>query len=384
MTDWQTESVVGWLLRDGRMIGDLTRLTEALGERLLEAGAPLSRLRVSMRILHPLFTATSAVWQSGGRPTTDAVAVHGLEQRSGYLGSPLAQVGRTGRPFRRRLERGLDDSDHSVLHALAAEGATDYLALPMPLASGHSATMVAATDRAGGFEDPDLAKLEEIASLLCLLVEALAAHRLARTIVDAYIGPRSGRRVLDGQIRRGDVETLRAAIWFSDLRGWSRLANSLPAAEAVALANGYFELVESAVNEAGGEILKLIGDAVLAVFPADGEGGGEQAACRNAVEAALAAQRRAVETESPLRFGVGLHLGELIYGNVGTPTRLDFTVMGQAVNLAARLEGLTKTLERPVVVSEALAQTVDVACCDLGLHPIPGWDEPVRGFAPES
>jgi adenylate cyclase len=214
----------------------------------------------------------------------------------------------------------------------------------------------------------------------------LAAYLLARAVADAYIGPRSGRRVLDGRIRRGDVESLRAAIWFSDLRGWSRLANTLPAADAVALANGYFERVEAAVVEAGGEILKLIGDAVLAIFPVEAAGpdkpGDDAAACRAALEAARDAQARSA-ADGGAAFGIGLHVGELVYGNVGTPTRLDFTVMGQAVNLAARLEGLTKTLGRPVIVSEALARAAGAPCADLGEHAVAGWDRPVRVFAPE-
>ena len=376
---WSPEPHIAWLLHEGHQLNDLDALVDRLAERLVDSGLPLVRFRVSLRILHPLIAGQTALWESGVTLESARTALHGMEQRQGYHGSPLEIVGRTRKMFRRRLEEGLEADDHSTLHSLAGQGASDYLALPMSFSSGRSAIIVAVTARAGGFTDADVAGLEKIAEVLCPVVETISAYRLARTLADSYIGPRSGRRVLEGQIRRGDVETLRAAIWFSDLRGWSRLSNSLPSSEAVALANEHFELVESAIGEAGGEILKLIGDAVLAIFPVEDD---EAGACRAAVEAAMSAQRRAAESDGQLDFGVGLHVGELIYGNIGTPTRLDFTVMGQAVNLASRIEGLSKTLGQPVVLSETLASAAGIPCTDLGLHGVPGWDEPVWVFSP--
>jgi len=399
---WPLEPVIDWLFDEGRFLPAIETLTEQLGERLLAVGAPVSRLRISVRILHPLMAALSAVWQRGGAAPTAIRTAHGLEQRSGFLGSPLAEVARTGLPFRRRLLDGLSPDDHAVLHEIAAGGATDYTVLPLRFSSGLAASLAIATDRASGFDDRDLAQLHRLARLLAPIAEARVSLRLSETLADTYIGPRSGRRVLEGRIHRGDIETIRAAIWFSDIRGWSRIANERPAEEAVAIANAYFDRVDRAVRDYGGEVLKLIGDAVLAIFPVGDAADGERNACRAALEAARAAlvpiavasqapplPNRPNEAAKPapaaqpipaFEFGIGLHLGEVVYGNVGSETRLDFTVMGRAVNFAARIEKLTRGLGVPIVCSAALARASGLELNDLGTHPVAGWDEKVRVF----
>lgn len=378
--DWATAPILDWLYREGRFLADPNDLTRELAERMVAEGAPLMRLRLAMRTLHPLLAGWSAVWEAGGRLERDRVATHGLERKSSYVGSPLERLVKTRTAVRRRLDGGLGPEDHTVLHELAAQGATDYLALPLPFTTGQAAAMVVVTGRSGGLSDADVAKCEAVAAAMTPILETVAAYRLAGTVASAYIGPRSGKRVLEGRIRRGDVEVVRAATWFSDLRGWSRLSNELPAAEAVALANQYFELIDGVIAEAGGEVLKLIGDAVLAIFTVEH---GEAAACRAALDAARQAHARARAGGAGYRFGVGLHIGEIVYGNVGSPSRLDFTVMGRAVNLAARLEKLTGPLGHPVVVSADFARASGRPHRDLGVHPVPGWDAPVPVFAPD-
>jgi adenylate cyclase len=245
--------------------------------------------------------------------------------------------------------------------------------------TGQVGGLIVMTDRPDGFTDADMAKFETLAKVICPIMEASSAYDFARTIATTYIGPRSGARVIDGNITHGDVETLNAAIWFSDLFGWSRLANTMSPEDAVALANDYFEVVDNAVTGAGGEVLKLIGDAVLAIFPIDGDAG---AACAAALAAARDARSNADAAGGAFTFGIGLHLGELAYGNVGSPSRLDFTVMGQAVNMSARIEKLTRSLDHSVVLSEAFATASGADCTDLGHHAVAGWDAPVRVFAP--
>jgi len=213
---WVPQPVIDWLYLEGRLIADPNELTGALAERLVAAGAPIVRLRLALRTLHPLMAAWLATWEAG-RLERDEVALHGLEQRASYLGSPLEQVERSGRSFRRRLEARLGERDHPLLHALAARGATDDLALPVSFVSGQKAGLVAVTDRPGGLSDQDLHKLEALGVALTPIIEAMAARHLAETLATAYIGPRSGLKVLQGQIKRGDVESLRPAIWFSDL-----------------------------------------------------------------------------------------------------------------------------------------------------------------------
>lgn len=397
---WSVEPVIDWLFDEGRFLPAIETLTEQLGERLLAAGAPVSRVRISVRILHPLMAALSAVWQRGGAAPTPIRSAHGLEQRSGFLGSPLAELARTGKPIRRRLSDGLGPDDHTVLHEIAASGATDYTVLPMRFSSGLAASLAIATDRAGGFDDRDLVQLQQLTRMLTPIAEARVSLRLAETLADTYIGPRSGRRVLDGRIRRGDIETIRAAIWFSDIRGWSRITNERPAEEAIEIANAYFDRVDQAVRAQNGEVLKLIGDAVLAIFPVGTAADGERSACRAALDAARAALVPAsVASQAPklpnapngavtpspsprpvpeFAFGIGLHLGDVVYGNVGSETRLDFTVMGRAVNFAARIEKLTRALGVPIVCSAELARASSETLPDLGAHPVAGWDEKVR------
>jgi len=375
---WAVAPVIDWLLDKGRFLADGNDFVEELARRLVAEGAPVSRVRLSARTLHPLYTGWSSVWSADGRVERNVTATHGLEQRAAYVGSPMAEAQRSGRMFRRRLH-DLGGGDHPVLHELAAEGATDYLAIPMRFLHGRGAVLALSTARPSGFDIPDIAAFERLAAILGPIVDAAAAHNLAHNIATAYIGPRSGTRVLDGRIRRGDIETLRAAIWFSDLRGWSRLANELPAAEAVALANDYFELVDAAIGDHGGEVLKLVGDAILAIFPVDTD---DRQACAKALDAAADARGRLEASENRFAFGIGLHIGELVYGNVGSPTRLDFTVMGQAVNLAARIEKLTRPLDRPIILSHDFATACARPCGDLGAHDVAGWDAPVRVFAP--
>lgn len=377
--DWDPAPVTGWMLREGRFEPDGNVFLARLGERLVAAGAPVSRLRLSARMLHPLYTGWTSVWEIGGTVERNVWAPHGLEQRAGYQGSPMAIAAETGQPFRRRLDHGLDASDHPVLHEFAARGMTDYLAIPMRFLGGRGGVIVFSSTRDGGFKDGDVAAFEDLVAVLGPIVNTAALLNLAQNVAAAYIGPRSGARVLDGRIERGDVEILRAAVWFSDLHGWSRLANTLPAADAIALANDYFELTEAAITAHGGEVLKLIGDAVLATFLV--EDGEDEAACARALGAAREAQRQAANETRSYTFGVGLNLGEIVYGNVGAPTRLDFTVMGQAVNLAARIEKLTRTLGKGVILSEDFAAVCPGPCRDLGTHDIAGWDVPVRVFA---
>jgi adenylate cyclase len=370
--------VLEWLLVEGRRLTALAPLAEGLGQRLAAAGAPVDRLRLSLRTVHPLVTAHTAVWHRDRGSEPALATPHGLESRETYVNSPLAFVRETGQPFRRRLDRDLGPQDHSLLHVLAQEGMTDYLALPIVFTGDERrAALVVSTRRAAGFEDNDLAKFEALARVASPLLEVLRNSEVARAVAEAYIGPRSGPMVLAGRIQRGDVERIEAAIWFSDLQGWSRLANTLPPEEAVALANAYFEIVDAAILAAGGEVLKLIGDAVLAIFT-----GAPKAACRAALAAAAAAQAEAAAKAVTFRFGIGLNWGEVVMGNVGSPTRLDFTVMGQAVNLTARIEKLTRKLDRPVVCSAALAEASGLELDDLGTHAVAGWDAPVRVLAP--
>lgn len=376
--EWDFAAVTDWLLEEGRFLPDIDQLVAALGDRLVAAGADFWRLRISMRTLHPLVAGLTAIWErDAGTPVKMTVA-HGLEGRSGYIGSPLAIIAETGQPFRKDLRQGLTEEDHSILHDLVARGATDYFGIPMRQASGRSAVLVLVSDSAEGFSDGDVTSYLKLASILAPIVEVFSRRDVAVAVAEAYLGQRTGQRVLDGRITRGDIEKIDAAILISDIRGWTTLNNRLPAEEALALANRYFEIVVEAVEAHGGEVLKFLGDGLLAIFPIGEDDSGEDAAqaCGNALAAARHALEKAEVAEPALGadFGLGLHFGEVLYGNIGSETRIDFTVLGQAVNLAARIEGLCSSLGEALLYSEDFARQLTTPSRRVGCEDLKGFD----------
>ena len=336
---WPLLDAVDWLAGEGRRHAELGTFTQRLCDRLVELDAPLWRVRLAYRTLHPQVFAQTATWTQG-QPVRVYTREHGVEQTEAYLGSPIAHVYEHGNPFHRCLDELAAGRDHSVLFEIARAGGTDYLALPLAFSTGAtSAVLIVVTNRAGGFEHDDLVKLAVFCDYLAPLTEVFSTRHAARSLLDTYVGPRTGERVLRGLIKRGDGEMIRAAMWFSDLRDFTALTENLSPADLLGTLNEYFELVAAAVTARGGEILRFIGDAMLIVFPQENQRD-EGEVCTGALDAAQDAfsslatvnHSRVRRGRPPIRFGVGLHVGEVIYGNVGAPNRLDFTVMGPAVN----------------------------------------------------
>ena len=385
---WSVGPVIDWLLREGRLDADPLRLIDALASHLIGAGAPLWRLRLGFFTVHPQLAAWAYVWMRGRQTRIERIA-HGVQQTGAYIGSPAQQMLQTGAPVRFRLER-LSPSDHRLLHELAAEGGTDYALFPLRFSDGSRNVFALATDDAPGFSGHDLANFESLSHALGAVLEVAATRRIAETLLDTYVGHRTGGRVLQGQIQRGAAETIHAALWYSDLRDFTPLTETLPTPQLLAMLNEYFETVAAAVSARGGEILRFVGDAMLVVFPADAERGSGPA-CRAAVQAALEAfaklgavnRRRRNEGDPEIRFGVGLAAGEVVYGNVGAPDRLDFTVIGPAVNRAARLESLTKELGVPLLMTAPFAGCLGRPVRSLGMHRLKGLPEPVEVYALE-
>lgn len=369
-----------WLLEKGRLLSDLEIILEQLGERLTKAGAPVFRLRMGMRTVHPLIAASSAVWERESDQVTRNDATHGFETRSSYIGSPLEEISRTGQPFRKRIRDGLSDADHPVLHELQAMGATDYYGLPLRFAGGSGGILVFVGDSTEGFTGRDLDQFDLIGSAIAPIAEVIRLHILSRAVASAYLGRSTGQRVLDGQITRGHVDTIKAAILVSDIRGWTDLNARMPVQEAVTMANRYFETLDDCITAQRGEILKFMGDGVLAVFPADTTTPAE--ACESAMAAATAAQRawREQAADTGLGFGIGLHFGDVLYGNIGSEQRLDFTVLGQAVNIAARIEALCGETGAPILCSGDVAGMISEPGPSLGARRLKGLNEPVEVF----
>ena len=379
--------VVAWMLHDGRSNTHMREFGDDMCRRVVEAGIPLWRAFCAIRTLHPQIAATAYVWRRGQGTAERRTAEHGLEKTAAFVQSPITEVTRTGRAMRRRLDDPSVALDYEVLEAFRAEGGTDYVAMPMVFSSGEINCITWLTDRQGGFTDAEIAGLTDVAEMLTVIVEVQTHRRIVRALMDTYVGHRTGERVLSGAIKRGDGETIRAVIWFCDLRGFTALSDALPRELLLDLLNEYFEIMVNATAAEGGEVLKFIGDGMLAIFELR-EGDKVADRCAAALRAARAAQL-AVAVRNPgrtaaglaeIRYGLALHLGEVTYGNIGAPNRLDFTVIGPAVNHATRIEKLAGKLDRRVVTSASFAAAAEAPLVSLGTHSLVGVIEPQEVF----
>ena len=362
-----------------------TRLPQdVLGEmcrRLVARGVALYRVGVFVRTLHPNVAGRAFFWREDREEVEVDSADHSWFGSEEHLKSPIYAVWTTAGEIRRRLADPACPMDYPVLADLRAEGATDYLAAPLRFLNGEIHCATFATRRPGGFSAQDLHALRRLLPPFTRLAEIYANMRKAQNILDAYLGPSAGAKVLAGQIKRGDAEDIDAVIWFCDLRDSTPLADSMGRREFLALLNEYFECVLGPVLERQGEVLRFIGDAALAIFPVDGR---PAEACAKALAAAREALARMDKLnknrKTPLRFGIGLHLGELTYGNIGTPSRIEFTVIGAAANEAARIESLCRRLDVDLLVSERVARALPGAWRSLGSHTLRGVGDKMELF----
>jgi adenylate cyclase len=386
---WSLGPVVAWIIEEGRHIKKPAEFIAQLCDGLIETGAPLWRIGIDVRTIHPRFAAWQLTWNREGRRVDERMVSHGFRNTIAYDGSPTQRIHETGVMVRCHLDH-FDTDEHSSLEFLSAQGGTDYVAFPLDFSNGQLNVLCITTDRPGGFSELDIAKFRVLTEVLALPIEIFVEHRSALALLDTYVGTRAGRRVLEGLVRRGDGEVIDAAVWFSDLRDFTALTESLPWAQLLEILNAYFEFVDAAVTAQGGEILHFIGDAMLIVFPTSAKVGRREA-CKAALDSAYDAfdgiatvnMRRSRRGQPLIRFGVGLHVGEVIYGNIGAPDRLNFTVMGSAVNRSARLQNLTKTLARRVLVSAEFAACVDEPVETLGRHYLKGVKKQQEIFAPK-
>ena len=375
------QPVIDWLMegaRPSRLPRDV--LLETC-RRTLAAGLPISRVGVFVRTLHPNMVGRAFIWQADKNLIEMTEAGHELLESEAFLKSPIRVVMTEGVEVRRRLADPACPMDFPILAELRQDGTTDFIAVPLRLVNGEVHAASFATRRAGGFSDEELAELRRLLPPFTRMVEIYGNMQKARNILDAYLGPSAGEKVLAGQIKRGDGEDINAVIWFCDLRDSTPLADSMSRRDFLALLNEYFECVLGPVLEQKGEVLRFIGDAALAIFPV-GERPAE--ACAKALAAAQEAMARMDklnQTRSrPLRFGIGLHMGELTYGNIGTPTRIEFTVIGAAANEAARIEALCKVLQVDLLVSERVARVLPQPWRSLGLHTLRGVGDKMELF----
>jgi adenylate cyclase len=383
-------SLSDWLLGDARSVAETTALLVELGDRLNAAGIDVRRITTGVPILHPQVASYSALWNRGAAASE---RVYHLDPKTlaSLRDSPIAIVYGGGGPVRCNPGAPPSVDEFPIVADLRAEGFTDYVVMPARFSDGTTKAMTFATDRAGGFAEADIALFETLMPMLAMVLEIQALKRTARILLETYVGLETGRRVLEGAIRRGMGETIRAAIWLSDLRDFSGLSEALPRDEVIALLNDYFGALAEAVTRHKGEILKFIGDAMLAIFPVASDAVAA-ATCRAALEAAAEAETLAATVNrersdagrAAFAFGIALHVGDVMYGNIGGATRLDFTVIGPAVNLASRISGMCATLGRKVLVSEDFAAAAGSGFERVGIFDLKGVARPQPIYAPRA
>ena len=353
-----------WLASPGSAAMDSLAIADALFRQLLDAGIPLTRANIAQTTLHPEIVGFSYRWT---RESGETVRLRGsranIERDGMYDRSPYRLIFEDGvAGIRRRLDLPGEQNDLGVLDDLRAAGATDYVV--MASSSGYTGGVNAswATDRPGGFTTAELVTTAEALQAATYLLENRSLREIGVNLLNTYVGRRAGERILTGEITRGSSESLEAVIWLVDMRDYTPRSDTMPRDALIALLNDFYDRVIAPVQDHGGEVIKFIGDGVLAVFPLDGPTGAP-AACQAALAAtddavaAMAAWNhdRLAQGADPIGYGVVMHLGEVSFGNVGTASRLDFTVIGPAVNLASRLERLCAEMGETVLLSEAIA-----------------------------
>jgi adenylate cyclase len=327
------------------------------------------------------------IWQPGG-DVTITEGLFDLLETDQFRNSPFVAVIKSGRTIRRQLQDQGNPEEFSIFRDLRAEGATDYLATPLIFTDGSVHVATWSTQQVGGFTDAQIAGIETIVRPLARVAEIRALQRTATNLLDTYVGHHAGERILAGRIRRGHTETIHSVIWLSDMRGFTSMADRLPPQMLVDLLNLYFDCQVPVILKHGGEVLKFIGDGLLAIFPLAEGSADIREVCDRALAAAREAQVNIDAIEAPanighahgIRFGLALHLGEVLYGNIGSGNRLDFTCIGPAVNLASRLEKLAAGLGRSIIMSAEFAQHSRADLEPLGEFAVAGFAAAQKTF----
>lgn len=388
MDDTAFTDLSAWLTQAGLAGMPETDIVSGFCERCVAAGLPLARALVLIDTLHPVHEGRVLRWSDSptgepplveyGRTSAEALAAagspaHDLEAVGRWQRSPFYRMLQTGDAFLRRRVDAATKDEFPALADLLAAGMTDYVAIITRFAGdgaiGEMDGLYSswATRAPGGFSDGQIEALQRLAPDLALAIKSVSLARMTRTLMQTYLGRDAGQRVLSGRIVRGMSERIDAVIWFSDLRGFTRITDTAPE-QAIPLLNDYADVIVSAIRDHGGSVLKLIGDGTLAIFRAQDRVQDRAQACGAALAAAIAARtgvaglnrRRAAEGKPVTDMYLGLHVGEVFFGNVGSRERLDFTVIGPAVNEASRIAAMCRSVDQPVLMSAAFADVDDI------------------------
>ena len=384
--------LLGWALNWAGRMPDVNVLTEQFALAMAGAGIDVARLQIILQTLHPLVVGHGVRWNRGVQGVENQSASYAVLDEPSYLNSPIRLIFDGEGGVRQRLEGDNPQLDFGISKDLREEGMTDYAALPLRFSNGDVHAMTICTDRPGGFTEDELGNIHEVSGVLAATYEVHALRHKNKSLLETYLGDNAATRVLAGNVRRGAGEDISAVIMFADLRQSTALSTSMHRSEFLAMLNEFFDCIAGAVIDHGGEVLRFIGDAVLAVFPVDGstaDGDEPASAAVRAVAAAREARvrlgvlngERSASDRPSLGCGIGLHMGDVSYGNIGTAARLEFTVVGEAANAAARIENLCKELDRPLLVSGAVARHLPGECEPMGERRLRGVGNEVAVYA---
>lgn len=368
--------ITNWLISDGVTQDSPADLLQKISLILRSAGLPVDRSTLGAPILHPVAQSSYAFWdlESG---SSQRWFIYTPELLESLKVSPIYPIYARGEATSIRLDRPTERTAYPVGEDLWTDGYTQYEAMPLRFSDGTYKVITLATKSQNGFSQSDISLVQDITPALALVFENLISRNSAKTLMETYVGKRAGLRVLDGEISRGDGSHIDAVIWFSDLRGFTSLAESRTESELITILNDYFERLTNTIENHSGEVLKFIGDAVLAIFPHNNN-------IKDAVRRAEAAALQVLDPDEGSRdytFGVGLHSGSVFYGNVGGGNRLDFTVIGPSVNIASRISGLCGTLDRQLLASSEFVSSSARTWSSLGEQQLKGSNHALEIFS---
>jgi adenylate cyclase len=380
-----------WAVREALFLADNGEVLKRTAELGLRHGMPFDRLTTHLKVLHPLNHSVSRIWRSD-RPMEERFPMRGMESHPTYLTSPVKRVWDTGVWIERRLQPGatsLDPDGFTILDDLRLESFTHYIMGPVVFSDRETHALSFATKAPDGFTGDQVSALRQLATILAPVIEVKALRRTTAGLMETYLGHDTFELLVGGQVELGDGLRRRAALWYSDLRGFTTMTEDQPLEQVVTVMNDYFGMVGAAATRHGGEVVQFIGDAILIYFavPQDGL---DAIACRHALDAAIEARRelatwnrlREAKGLPPIDFGLGLDFGDIIHVNVGTAGRQAFNIIGPAVNRAARIEEMTKTIGRPILLSSDFAAALGHRVHSLGMHKLRGVARPVEIVEP--
>jgi adenylate cyclase len=365
MDNAQLSDLRAWITEAGLSGQNESTTLTGFCERAVTLGLPIARAIVLADTLHPMYEGRAFRWSRDQGSTVLTEYGRSEEDIGRWQRSPFFRLEETGEPLFRKRLAGVAASEFPVLTELRAAGMTDYLAIMNRFgAEGTIGDLDAvysswATDEPAGFRDAHVTDLRLLTPLLALTIKSASLARITKTLVETYLGRDAGRRVLQGRIARGVADRIEAVLWFSDLRGYTRISDTSVPEAIIPLLNDYADAIISAIHEQGGDVLKLMGDGILAIFTFEdrGRAGNAALAAAEAARRNLAGlnRQRAEKNLPTAELYLGLHIGEVFYGNIGSKERLDFTVVGPAVNEVSRIASLCRSVDQPLLVSSAFA-----------------------------